>query len=96
MRDHDGVLSFTPRLPQALTRLTFRLCFRARRLLVHVGHEQATYSLLDGSSLEIVHHGKHAIVHAQRPLTRRIPPPPARESPTQPRGRAPQHRRTTP
>ncbi len=39
MRDHDGILSFAPRLPQALTRLTFRLCVRGQRLLVEVGHK---------------------------------------------------------
>src|ERR1700684_1383961 len=40
MRDHDGVLSFSPRLPQALTRIAFRLCFSGRRLLVEVGRAQ--------------------------------------------------------
>jgi alpha,alpha-trehalose phosphorylase len=96
MRDHDGILSFAPRLPQALSRLTFRVCVRGRRLLVEVGHEQATYSLLDGSSLEIVHHGKKATVKEKRPLTRPIPRPPVRESPSQPPGRAPQRRRPPP
>ena len=93
MRDHDGVLSFAPRLPQTLTRLTFRLCFRGRRLRVEVGHRQVTYSLLDGSSLEIVHHGKSATVDASRPLIRKIPPPAAHETPSQPPRRAPARRR---
>jgi alpha,alpha-trehalose phosphorylase len=93
LRDHDGILSFTPRLPQALTRLTFRLCLGRRRLLVDVGREQAIYSLLQGSSLEIVHHGDSATVEAQRPLTRPIPPPPRAETPSQPPGRAPHRRR---
>jgi alpha,alpha-trehalose phosphorylase len=93
MRDHDGVLSFAPRLPQALTRLTFRLGFRGRRLLVEVAHGQATYSLLEGGSLEIVHHGKKATVQAHTRLRRSIPSPPARETPRQPQGRAPQRRR---
>jgi alpha,alpha-trehalose phosphorylase len=92
MRDHDRILSFAPRLPQALTRLTFRLCVRGRRLLVEVGREQATYSLLEGSPLEIVHHGKKATVDAQRPVTRPIPPPRVREAPSQPAGRAPERR----
>jgi alpha,alpha-trehalose phosphorylase len=95
MRDHDGVLSFTPRLPDALSRLTFRLCVRGQRLLVEVGHEHATYSLLEGSSLEIVHHGKSATVTAQRPVSRRIPPSPMRERPSQPPGRAPQRWRSS-
>ncbi|MHB8695931.1 MAG: glycoside hydrolase family 65 protein [Solirubrobacteraceae bacterium] len=92
MRDHDGSLSFAPRLPQALTRLGFRLCFRGRRLLVEVTHEDATYSLLEGVPLDLVHHGKHARVDAQRPLTRPIPPLPARETPSQPPGRSPARR----
>jgi alpha,alpha-trehalose phosphorylase len=96
MRDHHGILSFTPRLPQALTRIAFRLCFRGQRLLVEIEHERATYSLLQGSSLEIVHHGNKATVNAQRPLTRPIPPPPARETPSQPPGRAPDRRRPPP
>ena len=92
MRDHGGILSFTPRLPQALTRLTFRLCFRGRRLVVEVEHEQATYSLLQGSPLEIVHHGEKATVEAKQPVIRPIPLPPVRETPSQPPGRAPKRR----
>ena len=44
MRDHDGMLSFAPRLPERLTRLAFGLCFRERRLRVEVTHEEARYS----------------------------------------------------
>jgi len=93
MRDHDGILSFSPRLPQALTRIAFRLCFRGRRLLVDVGRAQATYSLFDGDPLEIVHHGRRVTVSTQRPLTRSIPKQRPREPPSQPAGRAPEHRR---
>ena len=32
MRDHDGKLTFAPRLPARLTRLAFRLVFRGRQL----------------------------------------------------------------
>ena len=52
MRDHDGALSFAPRLPERLTRLAFGMCFRERRLRVEVTHEQARYSLLEGSPLD--------------------------------------------
>jgi alpha,alpha-trehalose phosphorylase len=92
MRDHDGALSFSPHLPEALTRLTFRLSFRGRRLHADIGHGQATYSLLDGPPLEITHHGEAATVSADQPLTRPIPPPAARETPSQPHGRAPARR----
>ncbi len=92
MRDHNGILSFAPRLPQALTRLTFRICFRGRRLLVEVSPERAAYSLLQGDSLEIVHYGEKTTVDGQRPQTRPIPPAPPREAPGQPPGRAPKRR----
>jgi alpha,alpha-trehalose phosphorylase len=95
MRDHDGVLSFAPRLPQALARVAFRLCFAGRRLLVDVGHAKVTYTLLEGEALKIVHHGRRATVNAQRVLTRSIPALRPGESPSQPAGRAPEHRQLT-
>jgi alpha,alpha-trehalose phosphorylase len=96
MRDHDGVLSFSPRLPQALSGLKFRLSFRGRRLLVDVEHKRVTYSLLEGDSLEIVHHGRRATVKARTPLKRSIPAAPVRDAPSQPPGRAPLRRRAAP
>jgi alpha,alpha-trehalose phosphorylase len=89
MRDHDGVLRFSPRLPQGLTRLSFRLTFRGRLILVEVTHQRATYTLLEGSPLEFFHHGEAATVHAGQPLHRPIPDGPRLEPPTQPPGRAP-------
>jgi alpha,alpha-trehalose phosphorylase len=93
MRDHDGALAFAPRLPEALTRLTFRLCFRWQRLLVDVDHQHARYSLIRGTSLAFTHHGEDLTVEPGQAVSRPIPPAPAREAPTQPRGRAPARRR---
>ena len=93
LRDHDGELSFAPRLPDALARLSFRLQFRGRRLMVEVEHQKATYSLLAGEPLELTHHGERVTVTAKRPLARPIPRPPARDAPHQPPGRAPARRR---
>src|SRR5207247_5842935 len=53
MRDHDGQLTFAPRLPARLERLAFRLLFRGRRLLVEATKTHATYTLLAGPPLEI-------------------------------------------
>jgi alpha,alpha-trehalose phosphorylase len=92
MRDHDGSLAFTPRLPEDLRRLTFRLCFRRRRLLIDVRPEYATYSLRRGASLEISHYGERVTLTASEPLTRSIPPVLARETPKQPPGREPTRR----
>jgi alpha,alpha-trehalose phosphorylase len=93
MRDHDGMLSFMPRLPQALTRLAFGLSFRGRRLRVEIVHATATYSLLDGPPLDITHHGEVGNVSTGDPLTYPIPAPPVREAPSQPPGRTPPRRR---
>jgi alpha,alpha-trehalose phosphorylase len=93
MRDHDGVLSFTPRLPHALSRLAFRIAFRGRRLLVEISEKQARYSLIEGQPLEIVHHSSRATVVPDEPLTFALPPAPRREAPSQPVGREPYRRR---
>jgi alpha,alpha-trehalose phosphorylase len=101
MRDHDGTLSFAPRLPDALTRLAFHLCCSQRRLRVEVRHHEATYSLLEGPPLEIAHHGERAMLDAERPLIRSIPHTPLRDAPLhhapqQPHGRAPGQGRLAP
>jgi alpha,alpha-trehalose phosphorylase len=93
MRDHDGALSFTPRLPQRLTRLAFGMCFRQRRLKVEITHKGARYSLLDGATLEIAHHGETVHVTAEKPVTCTIPEIAAGEPPRQPLGRSPARRR---
>jgi alpha,alpha-trehalose phosphorylase len=93
MRDHGGVLRFAPRLPEAITRVAFRLSFRGRRLLVDVSHQEVTYTLAEGEPLEIVNHGETATIELGRRLRRPIPPAPDREAPTQPARRAPIRRR---
>jgi alpha,alpha-trehalose phosphorylase len=92
MRDHDGRLTFAPRLPPRLARLAFRLVFRGRRLKVEATKTEAAYRLLDGEPLELSHHGKTITVSTQKTVTERIPPAPERDPPTQPAGRAPARR----
>jgi alpha,alpha-trehalose phosphorylase len=92
MRDYDGRLTFAPRLPPALSRLTFRLLFRGRRVRVEVTHAEATYSLLSGAPLRIAHHGEDIVVTTEATLTCPIPPAPAVEPVVQPPGRAPARR----
>jgi alpha,alpha-trehalose phosphorylase len=93
MRDGDGKLRFAPRLPEALTRIAFRLIFRGRRLLVEVGPTEAKYTLLQGDSLEIEHHGETVKLETDSALMRPIPSAPQRQAPEQPAGRAPARRR---
>jgi len=92
MRDHGGRLSFAPRLPQRITRLTFRICYRGSRLKVEVHGRQAKYSLLEGEALDIAHNGTPFRVTSAKSVTHRIAPLPQLAAPRQPRGRAPARR----
>jgi alpha,alpha-trehalose phosphorylase len=92
MRDHDGNLTFAPRLPPRLERLTFRILFRGRRLKVEFDRNAATYTLLGGPPLVIAHHGEPVEISAEAALTKPIPAAPARTAPTQPTGREPARR----
>jgi alpha,alpha-trehalose phosphorylase len=93
MRDHDRSLAFAPRLPRSLTRLAFRLTYRESRFAVEIDQDSASYTLLEGPSLTVRHHGEGVPLVLGAVERRPIPALPAREAPSQPRGRAP-HRRT--
>ena len=92
MRDHDGDLTFAPRLPPRLERLAFRILFRGRRLTVEFDRDTATYALLEGPPLSISHHGERVEIRADAALVRPIPAAPVRPAPTQPTGREPGRR----
>ena len=96
MRDHDGELTFAPRLPDALTRLAFGVLVRGRTLRVEVGRDAATYSVAGGDALDIAHHGEDLVVEPGQPVSRPIPPAPERTAPSQPPGREPRRRREVP
>jgi alpha,alpha-trehalose phosphorylase len=91
-RDADGTFSFAPRLPEGLTRLTFTLFIRGRRLRVEVSHAEARYFLAAGDALEIVHHGQTVRLAAGQPQARPVPAAPSRPRPSQPPGREPVQR----
>jgi alpha,alpha-trehalose phosphorylase len=92
MRDHGDTLTFAPRLPSRLSGLTFRLVYRGRRLRVSVRPDAATYELLAGDTLELVHHGEALTVHPGAPETRSLPPAVRRTPPQQPPHRQPPRR----
>ena len=94
MRDHDGQLTFAPRLPSALSRLTFGLDFRGACMRVEITKHEATYKVLDGGPLDIGHHGTTITVSGEKPVTQPIPPANPQPAPSQPHGRAPSRRRT--
>jgi len=88
-RDFGGELSFAPRLPEALSRLAYRLFFRGRRISIDVGPRHAVYSLLDGEPLDVTHHGETITLAEHSPVTRPIPETHPGEAPPPPPGRRP-------
>ncbi|KQS54674.1 glycosyl hydrolase [Geodermatophilus sp. Leaf369] len=91
MRDHDGKLTFAPRLPPRLTGLAFRMVFQGRCLRVRVTQQDVTYRLLDGEDLEIGHHGEVVTVGSED-LVLPVPPAPPVEPVRQPAHCAPRRR----
>jgi alpha,alpha-trehalose phosphorylase len=89
MRDHDGTLTFAPRLPERMSRVTFRLTYRGRCLVVTIEPERAQYRLQSGSPLEVTHHGEPLTAVMEEAVSRPIPPPAGRQPPSQPPGREP-------
>ncbi|HKF92179.1 MAG TPA: glycosyl hydrolase family 65 protein, partial [Acidimicrobiia bacterium] len=92
MRDCGDTLAFAPRLPSRLARLCFRLLYRGRRLRVEVRSDAASYELLDGEPLDILHHGERITVTRRSVASRALPPAHPRTPPSQPEGRTPPRR----
>ena len=88
-RHHGGELSFSPRLPPALSRIAFPFAFRGRRLRIEVAPEHATYELKAGAPLEIRHWGQALRLEPGAPARAAIPPADPRPPLRQPAGRAP-------
>ncbi|MEV0084694.1 glycosyl hydrolase family 65 protein [Saccharopolyspora sp. NPDC050642] len=96
MRDHSSELSFAPRLPPVLSRISFRMCFAGSRICVTIHRDEATYALRHGEPVQTSHHGTPILLDQGRPITMPIPPPPENPAPRQPAGRAPARRRIRP
>jgi alpha,alpha-trehalose phosphorylase len=82
-------LSFAPKLPSRVRRMSFGMVYREARLRVSFDQQQARYALQAEKPLEIVHHGKRATLApgqtTKLPLPRvepqaQPPQPPGRES----------------
>jgi alpha,alpha-trehalose phosphorylase len=93
MRDHDGRLTFAPRLPSTISRMSFGMYYRGRTLRVEVTQGEARYRLPSGDPLDTVHHGTPITVTADADTVMPISEAPARHRPTQPRHRQPARRR---
>ncbi|HUA41324.1 MAG TPA: glycosyl hydrolase family 65 protein [Streptosporangiaceae bacterium] len=96
LRYRDGTVAFAPQLPDGIARLAFTILIRDRRLRVEIGRGSARYLLADGDPLEIAHHGGPLELMVGRAEERPIPPVPQRPRPSQPPGRTPVRRRSSP
>ncbi|WP_431679841.1 glycoside hydrolase family 65 protein [Kitasatospora sp. KL5] len=93
LRDRGGRLSFRPRLPSGLRRLSFALRVRDSLLRVEITHATTTYTLKRGRSIDVQHDGEVLTVGSGAPVRRpttvdEVPP----ERCTQPPGREPARR----
>ena len=88
----DGTgLRFAPRLPPALSRISFGLLWQGRALRVEIRPEEAEYTLVSGPPLRLRHHGE-PLALADEPQIRAIAPAEPVEPVEQPHGRAPRAR----
>ncbi|PRX46509.1 alpha,alpha-trehalose phosphorylase [Prauserella shujinwangii] len=94
MRDHGGELTFQPRLPAALDRLAFRMCFHGTQFVVEIHRDKAEYRLVHGDPVTIKHYGT-PLTLSETTATLPVPTLVPAERPTQPAGRAPARRTRT-
>ncbi|HSK25622.1 MAG TPA: glycosyl hydrolase family 65 protein, partial [Jiangellales bacterium] len=92
LRERGEVLSLDPRLPDGITRLTFRLRRHGKRLLVEVDHDEVRCSLRDGTDarVRILLYGEPVDVAPAEPAVRPVVRlEPLLPRPQQPPGRSP-------
>ncbi|MEU8756373.1 glycosyl hydrolase family 65 protein [Streptomyces chartreusis] len=89
MRPRGDSLGFAPKLPEAISRLAFRLEARGRRLRVEIEHSRVTYTLLDGAPLELWHFDEPVTISTDAQRSLRLESQPHRTPPGQPPGREP-------
>jgi alpha,alpha-trehalose phosphorylase len=91
MRAGTGQLAFSPRLPDGISRLMFRMRYRGRKLSVTISGNRVKYQLVEGDPLPVTHHGEEFEL-GHRAVDRRVPPVKAGPRPEQPPGRPPYSR----
>ncbi|MEO6700948.1 MAG: glycosyl hydrolase family 65 protein [Jatrophihabitantaceae bacterium] len=92
LRDHGGQLSFAPRLPAAISRLSFAVRWHGCKVRVVALADRVQYLIEDGpdSELTIDHHGQPLTLRAGHSVERPVPElGPVTARPSQPAGRQP-------
>ena len=68
-RDHRGIFSFNPRLPEAWDKLTYKLTLRGTRLRVEVQRTTITFTVEEGDEAELLVRGQLVQPRAGKPVT---------------------------
>ena len=68
VRDFDGQLSFSPRLPHAWNELAFSLRFRGRQLRVKLTHDEERYLVEEGEPLNVLIRGEPNLLSPDSPV----------------------------
>jgi alpha,alpha-trehalose phosphorylase len=87
----DHGVHIAPRLPAALSRISFGMLWQGRQLRVEITPGEAEYRLVSGPPMRLRHHDE-PLALADAPVTRPIPDTPWVEPVEQPFGRAPRAR----
>ena len=70
LRDSDGEVRFSPRLPAEWERLCFRVQVRGQLIEVDLTTTATTYRLIDGTGIVIEHFGEQTRLRRGAPVTR--------------------------
>jgi alpha,alpha-trehalose phosphorylase len=76
MRDHEGVVSIDPRLPEVWDGLTYRLTVRGVRVRVDVRHTELRLTVEEGDAITLVVRGERVEVTAAGPAVVPLAPAP--------------------
>ncbi len=94
MRDDGARLRFAPAMPEAISRLRFRMLYQGSTIQVAIDRQQVIYTLLDGPELTLYHRDEACRLTADQPLARPLGRTVKRSAaPRQPPGREPRHQR---
>jgi len=75
VRDFDGRLSFTPRLPRAWNELAFSLRFCGRQIRVQLTHDEERYLVDEGTPLNVSIRGESHLLSQGNLVAIKLPPP---------------------
>jgi alpha,alpha-trehalose phosphorylase len=74
MRESSDILSFAPRLPSRVTRLSFRLTYQGRCIQVGIDTGTVRYELMQGKPIDLLHYGTQVRLKPGLPSTLPLPP----------------------